>query len=67
MAKKRLTISLDESIYKKLTEQAKEAGLTKSAYLTTLIANQSKQKGQQKRKAQAGTWTFLRKFNYLIC
>ena len=42
MAKKRLTISLDESIYKKVTEQAKEAGLTKSAYLTTLIANQSK-------------------------
>lgn len=42
MAKKRLTITLADEIYAKLEEQAKKAGLSKSALLTILIKNQEK-------------------------
>lgn len=35
--KKRLTISLTEDVYQKLVEDAKKAGLNKSAYITVLI------------------------------
>lgn len=35
--KKRLTISLAEDVYRKLVEDAKKAGLNKSAYITVLI------------------------------
>ena len=35
--KKRLTISLAEDVYQKLVEDAKKAGLNKSAFITVLI------------------------------
>lgn len=35
--KKRLTISLAEDVFQKLVEDAKKAGLNKSAYITILI------------------------------
>lgn len=44
MAKKRLTISLAEEVYKELEELAKNAGLSKSAYITTLVINTGKEK-----------------------
>ncbi|MFX3723009.1 ribbon-helix-helix protein, CopG family, partial [Streptococcus suis] len=44
MAKKRLTISLAEEVYKELEELAKNAGLSKSAYITTLVINTGKDK-----------------------
>ena len=37
--KKRLTISLAEDVYQKLVEDAKKAGLNKSAYITVLITD----------------------------
>lgn len=37
--KKRLTISLAEDVYQKLVEDAKKAGLNKSAYITVLVKN----------------------------
>lgn len=43
MSKRRLTISLDEEILKELDRQAKNAGLTKSAFLTTLITKNRKE------------------------
>lgn len=42
MAKKRLTITLSEDIYKALEDVAKKAGLSKSAYITTMILNDGK-------------------------
>ncbi|MGV3028954.1 ribbon-helix-helix protein, CopG family [Streptococcus hyovaginalis] len=44
MSKKRLTISLSEEVFRELEEEAKKAGLNKSAFLTTLIKNQNQRK-----------------------
>ena len=44
MVKKRLTISLAEEVYKELEKLAKNAGLSKSAYITTLVINTAKEK-----------------------
>lgn len=47
MAKQRLTISLSEEVLKQLEEMSKETGLSKSAFITTLVNNRS----NEKRKA----------------
>ena len=44
MVKKRLTISLAEEVYKELEKLAKNAGLSKSAYISTLVINTGKEK-----------------------
>ena len=48
MAKKRMGISLSEEVAEMLEKQAKEAGLNKSAFITTLIVKENK---NQDRKA----------------
>ena len=48
MAKKRMGISLSEEVAEMLEKQAKEAGLNKSALITTLIVKENK---NQDRKA----------------
>lgn len=42
MTKKRLTISLSEEIYNELENVSKKAGLSKSAFITTMILNEGK-------------------------
>ncbi|HGC7552035.1 TPA: hypothetical protein ACI0WC_002001, partial [Streptococcus agalactiae] len=42
MAKKRMGISLSEEVAEMLEKQAKEAGLNKSALITTLIVKENK-------------------------
>ena len=48
MAKKRMGISLSEEVAEMLENLAKEAGLNKSALITTLIVKESK---DQEKKA----------------
>lgn len=44
MAKSRLTISLNPDILALLEELAKDAGLSKSAYITTLISKERRKR-----------------------
>ena len=65
--KKRLTITLSDSVLENLEKMAKEMGLSKSAMISVALENYKK--GQVKKKSRAGRrgfWIYYTWVNYTV-
>ena len=64
--KKRLTITLSDSVLENLEKMAKEMGLSKSAMISVALENYKKGQKKKSRAGRRGFWIYYTWVNYTV-